>query len=1015
MKEGSPASAGCSPGRELSSIGRATRFESTDGRELWRLPATDETIAERLLALGRDGVGGFGDGGRDADGIWLVRSPIDPTLSRHIKQHPGLAWREAVLLATEIARALEACERLALFPGPLTPGQISVREPGPRVELRAEPLVRTLVGAAQGESKTGRGSPGDSASPRWIAPEQAGGAPWDNAANRYVLGLIFYRLLSGEHAFGGKGLRLGLEEAAHRAPPPLPEAVASELPPGLQALCLRLLDPDPKQRPKKAAEIVARLQELGGGARASVSKRARAAEPPEERERERAPAVASVPTRVRSKQATHGLAWARSIAPFVIGGGLAAALLSAFDRKPDAPARALERPPVGAGQTLAKDCASCHPRQAGEWHRSVMAHSLESPLFQALEIVIQEQVGRDIDCPNGAGILREADPATACRDRVSGLPVTGSGGELWCVNCHAPGENLAPSLPAWDGRGLDGSSRKPLRDLLGAQAQEGISCGFCHQVHGPVRPGDLARGGYEGNPFWTSTQTGRRFSARPEDASGRVGIANSGYSLDPAVLLAIGDGELVAGGAHKKLDAQTRDYLRSSEFCGSCHDVRLFGTDVIGVRRGEHFKRLRNAYSEWVSYAELERRAGTTPPSCQDCHMSTYPGVCVPGKPAASAKSSGWVPTAFERACPDGFVFEPRAPGSRPEGLVATSSGKPTQISPHYFSGVDLPLASEFSRALIDELTLDAAGTPLGARQRRDLLLAASVRMQITDARLGAGLLEIPIEVENVGAGHRLPAGFSQERELWVHLRVTDATGRVVYEVGRVERHDEDLRDKLFLRVNTEDRFRDGQGRPLGVFGADVADGPDVPRWNPNPARGGTLFRGQGLINFQNGFMRCVTCIGVVDSLGRCQPLPGQERSRADRYADGSYDIDTGECRSNLSGDEALFEIFFPVGSLDATRGVFKGPDAIIDTRSLSPKVPVTYVYELPSRGLARPITAEARLLFRAFPPYLVRAFADYERRQAEAGKRPSGPLITDSALERIEVIELGRARAVIP
>ncbi len=201
--------------------------------------------------------------------------------------------------------------------------------------------------------------------------------------------------------------------------------------------------------------------------------------------------------------------------------------------------------------------------------------------------------------------------------------------------------------------------------------------------------------------------------------------------------------------------------------------------------------------------------------------------------------------------------------------------------------------------------------------------------------------------------------------------------------------------------MNTEDRFRDGQGRPLGVFGADVADGPDVPRWNPNPARGGTRFRGQGLINFQNGFMRCVTCIGVVDSLGRCQPLPGQERSRADRYADGSYDIDTGECRSNLSGDEALFEIFFPVGSLDATRGVFKGPDAIIDTRSLSPKVPVTYVYELAARGLSRPVTAEARLLFRAFPPYLVRAFADYERRQAEAGKRPSGPLITDSALER--------------
>ena len=37
----------------------------------------------------------------------------------------------------------------------------------------------------------------------------------------------------------------------------------------------------------------------------------------------------------------------------------------------------------------------------------------------------------------------------------------------------------------------------------------------------------------------------------------------------------------------------------------------------------------------------------------------------------------------------------------------------------------------------------------------------------------------ITIAIENVGAGHRVPAGFSQEREFWVHLRVTDADGRL--------------------------------------------------------------------------------------------------------------------------------------------------------------------------------------------------------------------------------------------
>jgi hypothetical protein len=56
-------------------------------------------------------------------------------------------------------------------------------------------------------------------------------------------------------------------------------------------------------------------------------------------------------------------------------------------------------------------------------------------------------------------------------------------------------------------------------------------------------------------------------------------------------------------------------------------------------------------------------------------------------------------------------------------------------------------------------------------------------------------------------------------------------------------------------------------------------------------------------------------------------------------------------------------------------------------------------------------VTVKARLLFRAFPPYLVRAFADYEREQAARGKRPNGALVTEKMLERIDVIELARVQ----
>jgi len=659
-----------------------------------------------------------------------------------------------------------------------------------------------------------------------------------------------------------------------------------------------------------------------------------------------------------------------------------------------------ERPVVRPRPELAfsddvRACESCHPRQTAEWRRSAMAHAADSPLFLSLEMLIEEQIGRSDDCPDGAGVLRSVGAEPACRDPASGLSLTGSGGEGWCVSCHAPGENLTGGRPSWGRRASD---NLPLSGLLSRAGRDGVGCTVCHQVTHPQAARNRA---YEGNASWRSTATGGNFPFRISTADREDRIGNSGYALEPEVLLASTRGEdpLVVGGAHRALADDDREYLASSEMCGTCHDVRLFGTDVLGAARGEHFKRLRNGYSEWRAFKSGREARGESAPSCQGCHLSTFPGVCV-ADPSVAEGPGG---------CPPGTRLEPREPGVQPLGLVATSSTEPRPLHPHYFSGVDVPLAPAFDVALAGETTLDLAGIPLGIRARRDILLARSVTLELGAIRRGTGTLAVPVTVENVGAGHRVPAGFSQERELWVHLRVTDARGAVVYEVGRVERADQDLADKDFLDVGTDDRRTDARGRPVGLFGADVADGPDVPRWEPPPEDGGTRFRGRGLISFQNGFLRCVRCRGVVDASGRCQPLPGQTSTRAARYEDGDYDPDTGACSSNLVGSAALFETYFPVGALDATRGIVKAPDAIIDTRSLPPEVPITHVYELESPP--GPLVVEARLLFRAFPPYLLRAFAAYERNKDAQGRRPGGPLIDLRALERLDIVEVARVR----
>jgi len=616
-----------------------------------------------------------------------------------------------------------------------------------------------------------------------------------------------------------------------------------------------------------------------------------------------------------------------------------------------------------------------------------MAHAATSPLFGALESAVEEQVGRDAACPAGAGVLRPAG-ADACRDPQTGDARTGSGGEGWCTNCHAPAENLGRgTVPAWRATTPRSGTRAPVGEHLRGVAREGVGCLACHAAIGSAPAHGQARGAYEGNPTWTSARTGEVFLARPEDRRGVTGIANAGYLLQASSFFLPAS---QVGAAHARPDPGARAYAKTSEACGACHDVRLFGVDA---ERGEPFKRLRNAYSEWRAWADTEARVGRPPASCQDCHMSLYPGVC---EPAPGAPADG--------GCPPGTRFAARPPGARGAGGAS-----------HWFSGVDLPMSDAYPDAYADARGTDADGVPMGARARRDLLLARTFRFAVEGASRAGASLEVPVVLENVGAGHRVPAGFSQEREIWVELVVRDGRGDVAYEVGRLDAPDADLADKVFLRVTTRDDVLDPRGRPLGVFGADVVDGRDAPRWSPDPARGGTRFRGLGLVNLQNGFLRCVRCVGVIDARGACQPGPGQGRTRADRFEDGAYELETGACRSNLSGRDALFETYFPVGALDAERGEVRAPDAIIDARSAPPGVPITYTYALDVGRRPGPFHVTARLRFRAFPPYLVRAFAEYEAGKDRAGLRADGPQVRTDMLRRVDVVDIGRAEATVP
>jgi hypothetical protein len=303
----------------------------------------------------------------------------------------------------------------------------------------------------------------------------------------------------------------------------------------------------------------------------------------------------------------------------------------------------------------------------------------------------------------------------------------------FCTRCHTP---LGTAL------GENGHRRNVHRSRL---SMEGITCVACHRVERPyykastrrhVIPGKLVEGCMYG-PFSDSV-------AAKEDAHATAGLAS----------------------------------IRTSAFCGSCHDV----TSPEGIR-------LEEAYSEWQNSP-----AAADGITCQHCHMGPVQGV-----------------PFFEHQRPLGRAAQ--VPGVDPEQIPLRP------LSDHTFSGPDYSVLpdTEFPYKLdwmyekdyrkvslltnYEKNTLD----DLRRRNRHQLRIARDKRYELL--RNGAELcVELPpsvrpgektavqVAVRSRFPGHNFPTGFTEERQFWVYVEVVDARGQYVFRSGDFD-HNQDLRD----------------------------------------------------------------------------------------------------------------------------------------------------------------------------------------------------------------------------
>jgi hypothetical protein len=180
-------------------------------------------------------------------------------------------------------------------------------------------------------------------------------------------------------------------------------------------------------------------------------------------------------------------------------------------------------------------------------------------------------------------------------------------------------------------------------------------------------------------------------------------------------------------------------HIRQSELCATCHTLITKALDKQGQVIGELPEQV--MYQEWQHSAYPEEQQ-----TCQTCHM---PAVGAP-MPISSV------------------LGQPRE-----------------QFSRHVFVGGNffmLRLLNRYRRDLgVDALPLELDAS--AARTVRNLQTQTAT-IGVDEPVVSSGRLTFDVQVRDL-AGHKFPTGYPARRA-WLHVTVTDRTGRTVFESGAI-------------------------------------------------------------------------------------------------------------------------------------------------------------------------------------------------------------------------------------
>ncbi|MFC1490602.1 multiheme c-type cytochrome [Candidatus Latescibacterota bacterium] len=205
-------------------------------------------------------------------------------------------------------------------------------------------------------------------------------------------------------------------------------------------------------------------------------------------------------------------------------------------------------------------------------------------------------------------------------------------------------------------------------------------------------------------------------------------------------------------------EAEYSEIHGSAGFCGACHNVYHLS----------YITKLEGTYDEWYN-SPYNNADESKVVNCQDCHMHQ-----APGHPST------------------GMTDRPDFPGSS-----AMMGKERPHIYRHSVVG-----ANTFTPALL--------GYPEWAELAEERLKHAAVLDISIPDDSPENLSSFTVRVSNEGAGHMLPTGVTEFRQMWLEVEVIDSNGEAAYSSGKLN-PDASLPDGTCIFQTI---FGDSEGNP---------------------------------------------------------------------------------------------------------------------------------------------------------------------------------------------------------